>query len=69
MNTQQLTQEIEALPVELQRQVADFVVFLRRQQRVLAKRRTVGEYAGKIHIHPDFDAPLPEEFWLGEAEK
>jgi antitoxin component of MazEF toxin-antitoxin module len=35
----------------------------------LPKKRTVGEYVGKIHISDDFDAPLPEEFWLGESDK
>jgi len=30
-------------------------------------KRTVGEYVGKIHISEDFDAPLPDEFWLGES--
>jgi len=32
-----------------------------------SKKRTVGEYVGKIHISDDFDAPLPDEFWLGEV--
>jgi len=35
----------------------------------LPKKRTVGEYVGKIHISDDFDAPLPDEFWLGESDK
>jgi len=35
----------------------------------LSKKRTVGEYVGKIHISDDFDAPLPDEFWLGESDK
>jgi len=67
MQSQQLLHEIEILPVELQKQVFDFVTFLRRQQQKQAnKSRTVGEYRGKIVIHDDFDAPLPDEFWLGE---
>jgi len=33
------------------------------------KKRTVGEYVGKIHISDDFDAALPDEFWLGESSK
>jgi hypothetical protein len=33
------------------------------------KKRTVGEYVGKIHISDDFDAPLPDEFWLGKSDK
>ncbi|MCK5719968.1 MAG: hypothetical protein KAH84_08510 [Thiomargarita sp.] len=33
------------------------------------KKRTVGEYIGKIQISDDFDAPLPDEFWLGKIDK
>lgn len=43
MNIERLAQEIEALPVELQKQAADFVVLLRWQQHPVGKRRTVGE--------------------------
>jgi hypothetical protein len=67
MHGQQLLQEIEILPLELQKQVSDFVVFLRKQQqRQLCKHRTVGEYKGKIIIQDDFNEPLPDDFWLGE---
>ena len=51
MHSQQLLHEIEILPPELQKQVSDFVVFLRRQQqKQQIKKRTVGEYADKISI-------------------
>jgi hypothetical protein len=67
MQTQRLMQEIEILPPELQKQVSDFVFFLRTQQhKTTLKKRTVGEYKDKIIIHADFDAELPDEFWLGE---
>ncbi len=67
MHGQQLLQEIEILPLELQKQVSDFVVFLRKQQqRQLRKHRTIGEYKGKIIIQDDFNEPLPDDFWLGE---
>lgn len=67
MQDQQLLHEIEILPPDLQKQVTDFVVFLRKQQiRQLRKKRTVGEYKGKIIIHDDFNEPLPDDFWLGE---
>ena len=29
--------------------------------------RTPGLHAGKVWISPDFDAPLPDSFWLGES--
>jgi len=67
MHGQQLLHEIETLPSELQKQVSDFVIFLRKQQlKQLVKKRTVGEYKDKIVIHEDFDKPLGDDFWLGE---
>ncbi|MCF7964343.1 MAG: DUF2281 domain-containing protein [Methylobacter tundripaludum] len=66
MHSQRLLEEIEILPPELQKQVSDFVAFLRKQQNQLIKKRTVGEYKDKIVIHEDFDEPLEDDFWLGE---
>lgn len=67
MHGQQLLDEIEILPLELQKQVSDFVVSLRNQQpKTHIQKRTVGEYKNKIVIHDDFDKPLPDGFWLGE---
>ncbi|MFZ2170233.1 MAG: DUF2281 domain-containing protein [Methylococcaceae bacterium] len=67
MHGQQLLHEIEILPPELQKQVSDFVIFLRKQQqKQLIKKRTVGEYKGKIVIHEDFDESLGGDFWLDE---
>ena len=66
MHGQQLLHEIEILPPELQKQVSDFVVFLRKQQqKQFVNKRTVGEYKDKIVIHEDFDEPLGDDFWLG----
>lgn len=28
------------------------------------QQRNFGQYAGKIRIHPSFDEPLPDDFWL-----
>jgi hypothetical protein len=67
MQSQELLHEIEVLPPEMQKQVSDFVLFLRKQQlKQKVKNRTVGEYVGKMVIHDDFDQPLPDSFWLGE---
>ncbi|MGD0959891.1 MAG: DUF2281 domain-containing protein [Methylomonas sp.] len=67
MHGQQLLREIEILPPELQKQVSDFVVFLRnQQQKQHIQNRTVGEYKGKIIIHDDFNEQLPDDFWLGD---
>jgi hypothetical protein len=67
MHGQQLLHEIEILPPELQKQVSDFVIFLRKQQQKQSiKKRTVGEYKDKIVIREDFDEQLGDDFWLGE---
>jgi hypothetical protein len=67
MHGQQLLHEIEILPPELQKQVSDFVIFLRKQQQKQPiQKRTVGEYKNKITIHEKFDEPLGDDFWLGE---
>jgi antitoxin (DNA-binding transcriptional repressor) of toxin-antitoxin stability system len=34
-----------------------------------AQPRVAGLHAGAISASDDFDAPLPDEFWLGKAEK
>jgi hypothetical protein len=68
MNSQQLVHEIEVLPPELQKQVFDFVAFLRKQQlKQRVTKRTVGEYRDKIRIAKDFDEPLGDDFWLGQS--
>ena len=43
------------------------MAFLRKQQlQHHLSKRTVGEYRDKIHIADDFDAPLGDDFWLGQ---
>jgi hypothetical protein len=67
MHGQRLLHEIEILSPELQKQVSDFVVFLRKQQqKQFVNKRTVGEYKDKIVIYEDFDEPLGDDFWLSE---
>ncbi len=67
MNRQKLIHDVEILPPELQQQVFDFVDFLKKQQALGNKKRKVGEYKGRIHLADDFDAPLGDDFWLGES--
>jgi len=67
INAQQLINDVEVLPPELQKQVIDFVGFLKKQQGGNIKKRTLGEYKGKIRIADDFDAPLGDDFWLGKS--
>jgi hypothetical protein len=34
---------------------------------IAAMQRVAGLHNGSIWISPDFDAPLPDNFWTGEA--
>jgi hypothetical protein len=81
INTPQLfVQQLYRLPLDKQQELLDYAEFLLRktyllplvqpvaQQPRLAKRQ-VGEYIGQITMSEDFEAPLPEEYWLGEIEK
>jgi antitoxin (DNA-binding transcriptional repressor) of toxin-antitoxin stability system len=35
--------------------------------RKVNKPRVMGLHTGQIWVSPDFDDPLPDEFWLGEG--
>lgn len=39
------------------------LVPIRKEQ----KRRVAGLHRGAMRMHTDFNDPLPDEFWLGEA--
>jgi hypothetical protein len=59
-------QEIQSLPEPLQKQVLDFVQFLKQyrlgkeSKASVRKNRVPGSAKGKIHIPPDFKAPLDD---------
>lgn len=66
--------DLELLSVEQRQQVFDFVAFLAQQRTVAVKnlgapkhQRVFGQYQGRISMSEDFDAPLPDSFWLGES--
>ena len=67
MLNQQLLQNIESLPPDLQKEVGDFVDFLRQKYPppTAKQQRTVGEYRQQIVMHADFDQTLDDDFWLG----
>ncbi len=71
----QLQQDIAALPESAQVLVSEFVTFLKHRYATpvdhplpqASKTRTPGLHQGIGYwIADDFDAPLPDEFWLGE---
>lgn len=68
---EKIAQLTAALPVERQHEVLDFVEFLRAREPSNTTRtteRVAGLFSGLPYsMADDFDAPLPEEFWSGEA--
>jgi len=54
-----LYRKIERLPVEMQKEVSLFADFLLSKTPHTANP-TFGSLKGKIHLSPDFDAPLPD---------
>jgi hypothetical protein len=62
METFTLVKEIETLTSVLQREVFDFVEFIKvkYQQKQPLKEREFGFAKGKVKLHEDFDAPLDE---------
>ncbi|MEB3178525.1 MAG: DUF2281 domain-containing protein [Nostocaceae cyanobacterium] len=64
--------KLQALPPQQQQQVLDFVEFL-TQKYVQSnpnysqkKRRIAGLHEGMGWIAEDFNAPLSDEFWMGQ---
>ncbi len=65
---QALLEEVRSLPREQQQEVLNFAAFLRQRAIVATKKRIPGLHKDIPYwMADDFDAPLPDEFWLGEA--
>jgi hypothetical protein len=58
MTNPSLKIEIESLPISLQKEVADFVAFLKMKNKRKVKFREFGYAKGKIQLAKDFDEPL-----------
>jgi hypothetical protein len=62
---------VEALPQEPKGQLLAFLAVRigrtldRSDARNSSAVRRAGLHAGTWRVTPDFDAPLPDEFWLG----
>ena len=62
MTSSQLYTQISSLPVSLQKEVADFIDFLKSRQKskTKIKERKFGCAKGLFIMHPDFDAPVED---------
>ena len=61
MDSTSLKIEIESLPISLQKEVAEFVAYLKsknKQKITIPKQREFGYAKGKIKLSKDFDSPL-----------
>ena len=54
------------LPEDWPLQTVKVVVSGEPVQQIQAKPRVFGQFRGKMHIADDFNAELPDEFWLGK---
>jgi len=57
------------LPSTFANQEVDIVLVINAKRTAkweTTQERPIGQYAGKMKMSDDFDAPLPDEFWLGE---
>ena len=68
---QSLVERLAQLPEPVQHQLAQqFLQELEEAELQMARqsrKRIAGLWKGTIVIADDFDEPLPEAFWLGEA--
>jgi hypothetical protein len=68
-----INQRITLLPESIQKEVLNFIEFLfTKNQDAINQhidQRTAGLHAtGDLKIAEDFDAPLPDDFWVGKHE-
>lgn len=65
---QALLEQVRSLTPQQQQQVLNFAEFLHHKVPIVAPERVPGLHQGTPYwIADDFDAPLPDQFWLGEA--
>ena len=66
---QALIAEVRALTPQQQQEVLNFATSLRQRSPVATHTSTPGLHKDiPYQIAEDFDAPLPDSFWLGEHE-
>ena len=56
----------DALPPEQAEQLFQHLAQRLNRQPIPQGPRIAGLHAGAWEVAPDFDAPLPDEFWLGK---
>lgn len=65
---QALLEQVRSLTPQQQQEVLDFAAFLQQKVPVTTKERVPGLHKESSYwMADDFDAPLPDAFWLGEV--
>ena len=65
---QALLEQVRSLTPQQQQEVLNFAEFLHLKVPTAVPERVPGLHQGTPYwIADDFDAPLPDQFWLGEA--
>ncbi len=67
MSASEFEEVMDKLPSHLREQVYSFAQFLLAQEQPEHKERILGLHRGAMEASEDFDAPLPDSFWLGEV--
>lgn len=55
------------VPEDWPQQSVKVIILLEAAESVAKKNRTFGQFRGQIKIADDFDAELPDQFWLGNG--
>ena len=66
---QSVIEKLQQLPAQQQEQVLDYIEFLAQKyvKPKSSKPRVAGLHKGMGWIADDFNAPLPPEYWNGQA--
>lgn len=54
------------IPESWPQQKVKVIVLLDSADSAEPEKRVFGQFQGKIRLSDDFDAPLPDKFWLGQ---
>ena len=68
MSASEFEEVMDKLLSHLREQVYSFAQFLLSQEKIERKERVLGLHPGAMEASDDFDAPLSDNFWLGEAK-
>ena len=73
LELKEIIDNVMALPSDKKAYLTEILIkditIQKMEPAVIHMTRTYGEYIGKIEMSNDFNAPLPDNFWLGEQNE